>query len=208
VSHPGGEIIVPEMEPFARKRSVALEPLWKLDETLLALMESIETCPEELKPELQADIELYLGKEVAKIDQTAHVLAALEYEEKAANDEIVRLGMRMSAARNARKRLEDYLCRIIAARGGKPLKGSTSTLISKPSDAVEITDANLVPRKFKTATVKLPLDTWIALFEPYEEIESATIDISISKADIKKALKAGEDVPGADLEFRSNLQRK
>lgn len=168
--------------------SVALEPLWKIDETLLALMESIETCPEDLKPELQADIDLYLGKEAAKVDQTAHVLAALEYEEKAAADEMERLAERKRGAKAARERLESYLCRIIAARGGEALKGKTNTLSVRTSDAVVITDDSMVPEKYIT--------------------EKVSITKTPNKVAIKKALKDGEDVPGVDLEFRSNLHRR
>ncbi len=168
--------------------SAALEPLWKIDETLLALMESIETCPDELKPELQADIELYLGKEVAKVDQTAHVLASLEYEEKAAGDEIERLAERKRVAKAARERLESYLCRIIAARGGSPLKGQTNTLSVRTSDAVVIMDADAVPAEYI--------------------VEKTVVTKSPDKTAIKKALKAGVDIPGVDLEFRSNLQRR
>ncbi len=165
--------------------SVALEPLWKIDETLLALMESIETCPDEMRPELQADIELYIGKEAAKVDQTAHVLAALEYEEKAAADEMARLAERKRVAAAARGRLESYLCRIISARGA-PLKGSTNTLSVRTSDAVIITDEFAIPDEFV--------------------IEKVTE--SVDKAAIKKALKAGAEVSGADLEFRNNLVRR
>ncbi len=165
---------------------LALEPLWKIDETLLALMESIETCPEELKPELQADIELYLGKEAAKVDQTAHVLAALDYEARAATDEMARLAERREHAIKAQKRLESYLCRIIANRGGKPLIGETNTLSVRTSDAVDITDVSIVPEEYiKVSVTRTP-----------------------DKTAIKKALKSGVDVPGADLEFRSNLQRR
>jgi hypothetical protein len=168
--------------------SQALEPLWKIDETLLALMDSIEYCPDDLRPELQAEIELYLGKEAAKVDQTAHVLAALEYEEKAASDEMARLAERKRLAKASRDRLESYLCRIITARGGKPLKGDTNILSVRTSDAVVITDEAAVPAKFiveKTIVTKTP-----------------------DKTLIKKAMKAGEDIPGVDLEFRSNLQRR
>ncbi len=167
--------------------SVALEPLWKIDETLLALMESIETCPDELRPELQADIELYLGKESAKVDQTAHVLAALEYEEKAAGDEMARLAERKRVAKAARERLESYLCRIISGRGA-PLRGDTNTLSVRTSDAVIVTDEVALPFEYM--------------------IEKTVITHTPDKSMIKKALKAGLEVPGADLEFRSNLQRK
>ncbi len=196
--------------------SVALEPLWKIDETLLALMESIETCPDEMRDELQSDIEIYLGKEAAKVDQTAYVLVALEYAEKAAADEIARLAERKRVAKAARERLEKYLCRIIANRGGKPLSGDISTLSVKPSDAVVFTDESAVPRDYVSERVSMPARFWEnilnALAAPYpqlfDELSDASFDTSIDKAAIKKALKSGMDVPGADLEFRSNLQRK
>ncbi len=165
--------------------SVALEPLWKIDETLLALMESIETCPDEMRDELQADIEIYLGKEAAKVDQTAHVLAAMDYERKACMDEIDRLADRMKAAKKAQDRLEAYLCRIISARGA-PLKGNTNTLSVRTSDAVVITDVGLLPD----------------IYRPVQEVQS------VDKTAIKKALKAGAEVSGADLEFRNNLVRR
>ncbi len=191
---------------------VALEPLWKIDETLLALMESIEICPDEMRDELQAEIELYIGKEAAKVDNCAHVLAALEYEQRCAADEIARLRIRGIATAKAQDRLEKYLCRIIANRGGKPMLGETNTLSVRTSDAVDITDESAVPDEWKVATVKMPCAVWhqirAAAEDCGEDVDSVKVEISIPKDPIKKALKAGAEVPGADLEFRSNLQRK
>ncbi len=86
----------------------------------------------------------------------------------------------------ARARLESYLCRIIAARGA-PLKGNTNTLNVRTSDAVVITDEAALPREYFTEKITRVPD----------------------KTAIKKALKAGVmEISGADLEFRSNLQRK
>ncbi len=38
--------------------------------------------------------------------------------------------------------------------------------------------------------------------------EKTVVTKSPDKTAIKKALKAGADIPGVDLEFRSNLQRR
>jgi hypothetical protein len=168
--------------------SSSLAPLWQISETLQALLESVATCPDDLKPELQAQIDNFLGKEAAKTDQVAHVLAALEYEARAADDEIARLEDRKNAAKAAKDRLEAYVCRVIQARGVKTLNGDTNTLSVRPSDAVVIIDESLLPSEYV--------------------IEKVVTTKSIDKAAIKKALKAGEEVAGADLEFRSNLQRR
>ncbi len=39
-------------------------------------------------------------------------------------------------------------------------------------------------------------------------VEEVITTKRVDKAAIKKALKAGQEVPGADLEYRDNLQRK
>ncbi len=165
-----------------------LAPLWQLDETLIALLDTVATCPPEMEAELAAEVEKYLGAEMEKVDQCAHVLAALEYEEKCAADEITRLRDRAAAAFKSKNRLEQYLCRIIAARGGKPLKGNTNTLSVRTSEAVVILDEAAVPVQYI--------------------VEKTTVTRTPDKALIKKSIKAGEDVLGARLEFRNNLQRK
>jgi hypothetical protein len=168
--------------------STALGPLWAIEEELTALLDSIETCPNELQPELQARIAEYMSREAAKVDQTAHVLAALDYEQKAAGDEMARLAERRRVAKAAQDRLEAYLCRIIAARGGKKLVGNTNTLSVRPSDAVVIVDEAAIPANYI--------------------VEEVITTKRVDKAAIKKALKAGREVPGADLEYRDNLVRK
>jgi hypothetical protein len=168
--------------------STALQPLWAIEEELEALLNCIETCPDELQPELQARIAEYLAREAAKVDQTAHVLAALDYEQKAAGDEMTRLAERKRTAKAAQDRLEAYLCRIIAARGGKKLVGNTNTLSVRPSDAVVILDETAIPAGYI--------------------VEEVVTTKRVDKVGIKKALKAGGEVPGADLEYRDNLVRK
>lgn len=166
----------------------ALQPLWQIEEELVALLDSIETCPDEFQPELQQRITEYLAREATKVDQTAYVLKTLDYEQQAAADEIARLSDRKRAAKASQDRLETYLCRIIAARGGKKLVGDTNTLSVRASDAVLILDEAAIPAQYI--------------------VEKVVIEKRVDKVEIKKALKAGEEVPGADLEFRSSLVRK
>lgn len=186
--------------------SAALAPLWSISEDLQALLESVATCDEDLLPELQAKIDAYIGMEAAKVDQVAHVLAALDYEQKAASDEIARLQDRKKAAKAAQDRLEQYVCRVITARGGKALKGATNTLSVRASDAVALTDVSALPMKYVSVTAKMDALTWLRIC-PTDQTR-ITVSVDPDKAAIKKALKAGEEVPGADLSYRDNLQRK
>ena len=168
--------------------NTALQPLWAISEELTALLDTIELTPDEQKPEIQAEIDKFLGQQAAKVDQIAHVLAALEYEQNAAADEIERLAERKRVSAAAQKRLEQYVCRVINARGGGKLLGDTNTLSVRASDAVVVTDETLVPAEYiavKTVVIR-----------------------SVDKTAIKKALKAGTNIPGVDLEFRDNLTRK
>lgn len=166
--------------------SSALAPLWQISAELTALLDTIDLTPDEQRPEIQAEIDRYLGMEAAKVDQVAHVLAALDYEQRAASDEIVRLQDRNKAAAKSQERLEQYVCRVIGSRGVKRLAGVTNTLSVRNRDAVVILDAAVIPAVWMRTKVTVEPD----------------------KTAIKAALKAGEDIPGADLEFHTSLVRK
>ncbi len=162
--------------------------LYAIEDELQALTDSLETCPPELEAELQARIADYMALEQSKVDQVAHFLASLEYGRKARKDEVARLQEECKAIDHALEKLEGYVCRVIMASGNKKLCGRTNTLSVRASDAVVITDEAAIP--------------------PAYIIEKVVTTKSIDKAAIKAALKADQDIPGADLEYRSNLIRK
>src|SRR3954463_2606639 len=97
-------------------QTTTIQPLWAIEEELAILLDSVATCDEDLQPELQARIAEYTAQSAVKVDHIAHVLAALEYEQKAAGDEITRLQERKKSAAKAQERLEQYVCRVIQAR--------------------------------------------------------------------------------------------
>jgi hypothetical protein len=164
----------------------ALEPLWKIEDDLMALVDSLEACPEDLRPELEARIAEYLANQARKVDHVAAVLTSLENLQANAKAEIERLRARQASAGKAASRLEQYVLHILRERGGQPLKGANVTLLSRRSEALVITDPDLVPAGWKRVT---------------------TIT-DIPKDPIKRALKAGEQVPGAVLEQHEYLVRK
>jgi len=164
----------------------ALQPLWQIEDELQALLDSLDTCPDELREELEARIARYVTAEVEKVDRVGAVLTSLEGVQSNAKTEIERLRARQQAAQTAAARLEAYMLRVLQQRDGKLLKGRTTTFSVRRSEALVVDDAGAVPEEWKRTTV--------------------TVDIP--KDPIKRALKAGEDVPGVHLEQRESLQRR
>jgi hypothetical protein len=163
-----------------------LGPLWQIEETLEALVDSLDGCPDELRPELEMRIAEYLGAEVDKVDRVAAVLSSLDGVAENAKREIDRLRARQQSAERAAGRLEAYVLRVLRQRDGRPLKGRNVEFRVRQSEAVIIEDPGAVPDKWKRTTI--------------------TVDIP--KDPVKKALKAGEIVPGVHIEARESLQRK
>jgi hypothetical protein len=163
-----------------------LEPLWEIEEELRALVDSAETCPEELRAELEERIARYVGAEIDKVDRVGAVLSSLDGVAANAKAEIDRLRTRQQSAERARARLEDYVLRVLRERDGQPLKGRNVTLSVRHSEALIVDDPEAVPPEWKRTTVV----------------------VDVPKDPIKKAIKAGSVIPGAHIERRDSLQRR
>jgi hypothetical protein len=163
-----------------------LAPLWEIEETLRALVDSAETCPEELRAELEARIAWYVGTEIDKVDRVGAVLSSLDGVAANAKTEIDRLRARQQSAERARARLEDYVLRVLRERDGQPLKGRNVTLSVRHSEALIVDDPDAVPAEWKRTTVV----------------------VDVPKDPLKKAIKAGQEIPGAHIEQREHLQRR
>ena len=164
----------------------SLQPLWQIEEDLAALLDSVDICPDELRPELEERIAQYVGYEVDKVDRVNAVLTSLDHVAQNAKAEIERLRVRQQAAQRASDRLSEYVIHLIRRRDGKPLNGRNVTFSIRKSEALIITDPNAVPDEWKRTTV--------------------TVDIP--KDPVKRALKGGAAIPGVAIEERENLMRK
>jgi hypothetical protein len=161
-------------------------PLWTIERELEALVDSLDTCPDELRPELETRIAEYLGAEVEKVDRIGAVLSSLDAVSANARTEIERLRARQQSAERAARRLESYVLHVLRERDGRPLKGRNTTLSVRHSEALIIDDPSAVPDEWKRTTVS----------------------IDIPKDPVKRALKLGESIPGVHIEQRESLQRK
>jgi hypothetical protein len=160
--------------------------LYRIDEELQSLLDSLDVCPDELRPELEQRLAAYVTAEIDKIDRVGAVLSSLDNVAAHAKSEIARLHERQRSAERAARRLESYVLAVLRQRNGQPLKGRNVTLSVRRTEALTIVDPELVPDKFKRTTI--------------------TIDVP--KTPIKEALRAGQEVPGVALQLNEHLVRK
>ena len=191
--------------------------LYALSEDLTAHLESIDLTepgtPE--RAECEMAIQVYMGQLPTKVDSVAWMLAHLEDQVQMAAQEIQRLQGRKQAFERAQERLEEYCIHVLEQlpepkRGAKKLEGRTSTLALRLSDAVVITDEATVPAEYKTACVEMPALVWESLVRRDESVigKLTKQNLKVRLVDVKKAIKGGESVAGADLEYRNHLVRK
>ena len=177
--------------------------------------------PDEEKPALVAQLAEIddrlesLGAELAtKTDNIAGVLRRMSVEQEQLESEQERIRQRRKTMERAEEWLRKYVLSVMQQRGIKQLKTPANTLFIRQSDAVIVTEPELVPSAYVNVTVKMPKWLWIhlaGLAESsadkglIEDINSVRAGEDISLSAIKKAIKSGVTVEGADLEFHESL---
>ena len=156
-----------------------------------------------------------LGAElVTKTDNIAAVLRRMATEQDALKAEQERIHDRRKTFERAEKWLRDYVLAVMQQRGIKQLKTTENTLFIRQSDAVVVSDGTAIPPVYKNITVKMPAWLWFHLSEMgrasddkgiVEGVESLRVSEDISLSAIKKAIKSGVAVDGADVEFHTSL---
>lgn len=202
--------------------STAIAPLapslYELEQDLQAFIDTADLVSEESHDEFQREFAEALQRSVEKRDRAGQFLIHCQQQVENCDKEIERLRARKRSFEMAEKRVRSYVQAVIESLGTdakgrtRKLEGDTVTfaLRAKPP-AVEITDEDAVPAKFKSITVTLPLDLWEAVIDTPDHDDdsdpiwgefkaaSLTAERCVSKKAIREALDAGEDVAGADL---------
>ena len=155
--------------------------LFEIEYELIYLIDSLEGLvpeDEEARAELEGEITRVIAAEIKKVDGISHMLAHFESQAELAAEEIKRLQARKKVFERAGERLEGYVRDAMQVAGVKKLEGRTTTLSLRASPAsVLVIDPDAVPAEYK-------------------EIRIETV---IIKEQLRKALKAGRGVPGAQL---------
>lgn len=148
-----------------------IEDVEKIADSMAAEAEITGEISDELKEKLQA---LNLD-ESEKIEQLCLKYKERQYLAAAKKAEAKKLSEDAAIMEKANERLQDYICFLTAGKNWESAKAKVTYRTAPPS--VKITDESRIPAQFWKASAP-----------------------TISKEEIKKAIKAGESVPGAYLE--------
>jgi hypothetical protein len=147
--------------------AVTAAPLYAIEDTLAALIETAELVSPEQEREFRTEFQTALNAAVDKRDKVGQFLTHLERQIDFARFEIDRLRQRKAASERALARLEEYVIETIEKLGtdGKgryrTLEGKTTTFSLRGCPpSVEVADESAIPAEYKTLTLKLPAVTW------------------------------------------------
>ena len=164
--------------------------LYKIEDDLLAALDTIEMVgdDEPARAELEEQIARLIAAEITKVDGVSRMLAHFENQSELATQEIKRLQARKRVFERSYERLEECAKLAMEVAGKTKLTGTTSTLtLRKSPTSVFIHNFDQVPAEYFTVKI----ERWV------------------EKEKVKRALKAGIEVPGAELvEDRFHLVRR
>ena len=164
--------------------------LYEISDHLVSLIDTYDMCEtDEQRAECRAEIERTIDAQVRKVDSFCRFLSHIESQMELADKEVKRIKAREDVFARLLERLKQYAIFTMQQSNVRVLEGDTSKLMLRTNTpGVDIDDAAAVPPKFKTL---IPA-TW-----------------NIDKRNIKKAIDAGEEVPGVHLREPSvSLLRK
>lgn len=158
--------------------------IYEIPGALRELLDRLDADPDtgEVDGEALAAYAEYNAAAAEKLEGTACYVRELKAEADAIKAEEERLAKRRKALENKSERLKNYMMPALEAMGGK-VKGVMASVRIGKSQAVTVFDIDALPDAFKH--VKTTIDP--------------------DKVALKKALKSGEDIPGAVLEDRLSV---
>ena len=190
--------------------------LYELEDSFRALVNSIDLAEEASAREMiLEEIGQALRTIKEKRDAVVAFLRHCELQQKFADAEIERIQKRKAFIGHVQEELESHVIRVIEQfatldrKGIQRLEGNVGSLrIQKNPDSVLVEDVNVVPLAFKHVVLTMPAHAWEALLQRVEREERKLFEARVEKLEFKpdkKAiaaeLKAGNQIPGADLKF-------
>lgn len=182
--------------------------LYGAEENLAAFLETEEGgVPEEMREEFALALaganEAAIDKRDGCIRFVRHVESQIDF----AKAEKARINDWQKSLEGGLERFRAYLANVVAIHGKQPkgaakLAGRTGMLtLRKTPDVAQIVDKAVVPVQYKTVTVTMSASDWEFISGGVEFTGPVDVSVSIAKRPILDALKAGDDVPGAELVF-------
>jgi hypothetical protein len=154
--------------------------LYDIESDLEALLNTDEMVPEEQRAEFERELGTQLRAAVDKRQRVGEFIRFCDLQADACKAEIDRLTLRKRHFERVSEQVREYVLRVIEATGEKKLEGRTLTFSLRECPAsVQIVDQAAIPADYKRETITFLID----------------------KTAIKKAILAGQEVPGADLQI-------
>lgn len=140
----------------------------------------------EIKPEIMQQLSISRNELETKAVDYGYVIKAFDDEIDIIEREIERLEERKAYVKKNKERMKTIVGSAMEEFGINKIKSETLQLSFRKSESVDVFDESLVDDRFKKVKT----------------------EISIDKTAIKNAIKNGEDVQGAKIVEKNNLQIK
>lgn len=150
------------------------------------MYEEVDEETGEVNAELMTELTEMNEARDMKLDNIGAYIKNLDAEAKAIKDEMDALKKRLDSKKNKIERLKAYVADDLMSHGDTKKESARVVFSFRKSKAVEITDETLIPKDFLTIKTEVKPD----------------------KVEIKHAIDAGKEVPGAELVERQSLQIK
>lgn len=156
--------------------------LFNIQQEYVALLGQIEEADGEITPEIDQALTFTHSKLHTEGADVAAVIKTLEYWQESIETEIGRLEAIRKRAIKGKELLKNRLSEAMQQFGIERIFTNTMTVSLRAADSVEITDERLIPAEY---------------LDP--------VPPKVSKLRIKGDIKAGMDVPGAELVTKKHL---
>lgn len=164
--------------------------LYELTNEYLALLEAIDN--DEIPEEAIADtLEAITGEIESKADSIACLLKNLDAEIVAIKAEEARLAERRKSKEKSYERIKEYLSNTLQIAGLDKIETARNKITFRKSESVEVDEESFILWAQKNR------DDLLTYSAP-----------KVNKTEIKKALKNGEEIIGAELRVNTNIQLK
>lgn len=164
--------------------------LYELTNDYLALLEAIDN--DEIPEEAIADtLESITACIEDKADSIACLLKNLDAECIAIKAEEARLAERRKAKEKAHERIKQYLSETLLRAGLDKIETARNRITFRKSESVEVAEEVFI------SWARMHRDDLLTYTAP-----------KVNKTEVKKALKSGDEIIGAELRINQNIQIK
>jgi hypothetical protein len=163
-----------------------MNSLFKISNDMQLIVNELIANGGELTDELQDQLQITESQMKQKASGYAQVIRAMKYDNDVVDAEIKRLQAIKKVRKNTTERLQNALSDAMQQFEMDVIETPTTKISFRSSQSVEITDENAIDKQFKTQIITTKID----------------------KMEIKRAIKGGATVDGAELITNKNLQIK